>query len=301
MISQQLARMLIRSSQRTPFRGTGSYSELSPKGTSGFPQAETELAHTGEFFGFFRNPPNLVSKSVLDFGCGYGGRTVGYATAYGASRVVGVEPFAHVIEKCRAFAESRGVKNCDFIVNSQQAIPLPDSSIDVVVSYDVFEHVTDPAAMLSELRRILVPGGRAYIVFTPFYGAFSHHLNYITQLPGLHWVFDPRTLVGAVNSELRNGGRERFGTVPQPEPQMAFGGGRRSLPWINGVTGEEFTELCRDFEMLENHYTPLLERFRAMGGAGAWLNRQMNRLSPRIEEALSFNMVVVLENTHRPA
>ena len=78
------------------------------------------------------------------------------------------------------------------------------------------------------------------------------------------------------------------------------GTGSYSALSTKGTTGfpQGETELA---QMLENHYTPLLERFRALGGAGAWLNRQMNRLNRRIEEALSFNMVVVLENTQRPA
>ena len=296
MLAESVVRFLIRTSQHTPFRGTGGYAGGGDGGTS-FPQAETELARVAEFFNFFREPPVLESKHVLDFGCGYGGRTVGYAMLYGAARVVGVEPFAHMVERCRAFARSRGCDNCDFVVNSQDAIPLDDSSIDIVVSYDVFEHVADPRAMLGELRRVLMRGGRVYAVFTPYFGAFSHHLNYITQLPGLHWLFRPQTLVAAVNRELENGGSARFGTALQPEPPMAFGGKRRALPSINGVTGTEFLTLARDcgFDVLETHYTPLLARFPVLGRSGAAINALLNRAGARIAEALSFNMVCVLE------
>ena len=258
-----------------------------------------ELARVAEFFQFFREASDVMNafrgKRVLDFGCGYGGRTLGYATNYGAAEVVGVEPFPHVVEKCRAFAKSRGVLNCMFLLNDQTTIPLPDSSIDVVASFDVFEHVADPTAMLSELRRVLVPGGRMYVVFTPYFGAFSHHLNYITLLPGLHWIFKPETLITSVNRILRNGGSERFGTSVQPDPPLSFGKRRRCLPGLNGVTGTEFIALCRDFRIVAIHSTPLLERFPVLGGLGAWLNVQAARVGPRIQEALSFNMVCVLE------
>lgn len=302
-VSETISRALITAGQRTPFRGRGGHSAR-PEGGGGcldarFPQAEIELARVAEFFQFFREARELIGalrgKRVLDFGCGYGGRTVGYATTYRAAEVVGVEPFPHVVEKCRAFAKWQGVSNCKFLLNDQTTIPLPDSSIDVAVSYDVFEHVANPAAMLFELRRVLVPGGRIYIVFTPYFGAFSHHLNYITLLPGLHWIFNPQTLINSVNRILRNGGSERFGTSVQPDAPLSFGGKRRCLPGINGLTGTEFLALCRDFRIVETHSTPLLARFRVFGRPGAWLNTQTARVGPRFEEALSFNMVCVLE------
>src|SRR5947207_2752094 len=39
------------------------------------------------------------------------------------------------------------------------ALPFADASFDVVVSLDVFEHIPDSDAHLSEVRRVLVPGG----------------------------------------------------------------------------------------------------------------------------------------------
>ena len=47
-----------------------------------------------------------------------------------------------------------------------RAIPLPDRSIDVVVSFETIEHVDDPAAFLGECARVLVPEGML-IVSTP--------------------------------------------------------------------------------------------------------------------------------------
>jgi len=45
-------------------------------------------------------------------------------------------------------------------------LPYPNGSFDVVVSFDVFEHIRDTDAHLSEVRRVLVPGGR-YLIQTP--------------------------------------------------------------------------------------------------------------------------------------
>jgi SAM-dependent methyltransferase len=56
-------------------------------------------------------------------------------------------------------------------------LPLPDASIDLVVSHEVFEHVADVPAVLSELARVLRPDGRIYIYihsFTSLSG--GHHI-----------------------------------------------------------------------------------------------------------------------------
>lgn len=306
-LSEVVAESIIRLTQHTPFRGAGGYAKLSSdapdEASAQFPQAEIELARVADFFGFFQSPAQVASalrnRIVLDLGCGYGGRTAGYATEYGAAEVIGVEPHAHVIERCSAFAASRGITNCRFLTNDQTGIPLPDRSVDVVVSYDVFEHVTDPAAMLAEIHRVLTPGGMVYLVFTPYFGALSHHLNYITRLPGLHWVFAPQTLVNAVNRLLNDGGVQRFGTSIQPDAPLSFNGARRCLPSINGMSGDEFLSLLHDFEIVDARYTNLLVRFPLLGSVGAWISRRLGSAAPRVEEALSFNLVCELRTRDR--
>jgi SAM-dependent methyltransferase len=56
-------------------------------------------------------------------------------------------------------------------------LPLPDASIDLVVSHEVFEHIADVPAVLNELARVLRPDGRIYIYihsFTSLSG--GHHI-----------------------------------------------------------------------------------------------------------------------------
>ena len=221
-----LARRLILASQRTRFRGQGGYSSaaFADRGDHRpFPQAERESSAFRDFYSLFPGiavEAAIEGRDVLDFGSGYGGRTVDYARLSGARTVIGVEPFEAPVKLSRDYAASLGTSNVDFRLCTQTTIPLSDASIDVVVSYDVLEHVASPPDAVREIHRVLRPGGTAYLVFPVYFGAASHHLDYVTGLPGLHWVFSARTLVRAVNSILAE--EPRFGTNQQPAPQLSF-------------------------------------------------------------------------------
>lgn len=54
------------------------------------------------------------------------------------------------------------------IVCDLSAIPLPDGSLDTIICTEVLEHVPEPAAVLAEFRRLLVPGGHLFLT-TPFF------------------------------------------------------------------------------------------------------------------------------------
>lgn len=244
-----VAKQIIQASQHTPFRGRGSYgSAAEHPGTSATPylHASIEASRAADFFNFF--PGNdlqarMRGADVLDFGCGYGGRTVEYATTYGAGTVVGVEPFELPVRIASGYAEHRKARNVEFRLCTQTDIPLPDESVDLVLSYDVLEHVDDPTCSMAEIRRVLRPGGFAYLVFPVYFGALSHHLDYISLVPGLHWIFSADTLVQAVNGILEHGGMSRFGASRQPAPGISFDGRRKVLPTLNGLGGEHLRNL----------------------------------------------------------
>jgi len=179
-------------------------------------------------------PEDLAGLRILDLGCGYGGRTIYYATVCGAEHVHGIEVSEQMVERCKRLADDVRVGNVSFAVEFAEALASGSETFDAVISFDVLEHVGDPEAALSEIARVLRPGGRAWLVFPSYLGARSAHLDYVTRLPALHRIFDPTVLVSAVNDVLERD-PERYGTPPQPPPHDSALG-RTVLPTLNGLT-----------------------------------------------------------------
>ena len=293
---------LITLSQRTPFRGRGGYgvteaqrSTVDP--TIRFRQAIAEAASVGRFYNFFADlPESLRGKTVLDFGCGYGGKTVEFARW--AARVCGIEPYSNMVALAREYARHVGSLNAEFELCGQDAIPYPDGAFDVVPSHDVLEHVDNPDTSLKEIARVLKPGGIAYIVFPPYDGAFSHHLDYITLLPGLHWFFRPHTLIETVNSLLAE--NDAYGTSQQPEPRRSWSGERYVLPGLNGLTSRQFKVLAQKY--FAHHSTvhkPI--GFGAQSKAARGVAFALSPLMriPGVNERLSISIAAVLKKAGR--
>ncbi|MGC4087226.1 MAG: class I SAM-dependent methyltransferase [Polyangiaceae bacterium] len=74
-------------------------------------------------------------------------------------RVVGVDVESERIEEARAAAASHGVSNVEYQLYDGERLPFADHSFDCVVSFEVLEHTRDDRFALSEIARVLKPGG----------------------------------------------------------------------------------------------------------------------------------------------
>jgi arsenite methyltransferase len=98
---------------------------------------------------------------VLDLGSGGGidtllaGRRVGLR-----GRVVGLDMTPAMIERAREHAALAGASNVEFVEGRMEAIPLPESTVDVAISNGVINLVTSKGKLFREILRVLRPGGR---------------------------------------------------------------------------------------------------------------------------------------------
>jgi SAM-dependent methyltransferase len=98
---------------------------------------------------------------VLDLGSGGGIDVLLSARRVGpAGKAYGVDMTAEMLELARANQARAGVANAEFLEGRIEAVPLPDSSVDVVVSNCVINLSVDKAAVFAEAHRLLRPGGR---------------------------------------------------------------------------------------------------------------------------------------------
>jgi SAM-dependent methyltransferase len=114
---------------------------------------------------------NPISKAelkageiVLDLGSGAGFDAFLAAQRVGESgRVIGVDMTREMIEKARMNSEKLKISNMEFRLGEIEKLPVPDNSVDVVISNCVINLSPDKSAVFKEIHRTLKPGGRIVI------------------------------------------------------------------------------------------------------------------------------------------
>jgi len=96
---------------------------------------------------------------VLDFGCGPRSYIVPLVKLVGeAGKVYALDIHPLAIQKVKDIASKKQLTNVETILSDCQT-GLPDNSLDVVLLYDIFHHLSDPDGVLKELHRVLKPAG----------------------------------------------------------------------------------------------------------------------------------------------
>src|SRR6201998_727978 len=148
-----------------------------------------------------RSAPRAAGRDVLEAGCGEG---------YGADLIAGVARRVVAVDyDPAAVAHVRGrYPKVEVMEDNLGELPLPDAAVDVVVNFQVIEHLWDQAQFVAECARVLRPSG-LLMVSTP---------NRITFSPGRDTPINPfhtreltagerpRLLADAGSSEVSIGG-----------------------------------------------------------------------------------------------
>ena len=115
--------------------------------------------HTAEKCAAHLLPFLKPGLSVLDFGCGTGGISMGLAKAIEPGELHGVDMEQSQIDLARAAARNSGCNNTIFHVADVTTLPFEDGFFDVAHCHNVLLHIPDTGAVLSEVRRVLKPDG----------------------------------------------------------------------------------------------------------------------------------------------
>lgn len=111
------------------------------------------------------NPFSLgeISKGaqVLDVGCGAGVDTILAAMITGTDgSAVGVDIVPEMIARGESNLQMADIDNVSFHKTSGEGLPFPDDTFDVVISNGVINLIPDKRSALTEIFRVLKPGGR---------------------------------------------------------------------------------------------------------------------------------------------
>lgn len=200
------------------------------------------------------NPTALAElhqgEIVLDLGSGGGIDVLLSARRVGpGGKAYGLDMTDEMLALARKNQLSAGVRNVEFLKGDIEAIPLPDSSVDVIISNCVINLAADKGRVLSEAYRVLRPGGRLAVSDVVIRGHIPDALRRSMEL----WV---GCVAGALTeaeyrSHLTNAGFEAIDLEPtriyQLEDAKAFlaGSGLNAEVLASEVEGRVMSAFVR--------------------------------------------------------
>ncbi len=150
------------------------------------------LIYAEHYTRYFAAADLVADKVVLDIasGSGYGTKML----AKTAKHVYGVD----INETAINYSQKHfNAKNIEYLVGDGVSIPLPDNSVDVVITFETIEHIKDYTKFIDEVMRVLKPDGLA-VVSTP---------NDVEFAEGNHFhlhEFEYKELVDLLKKDFKN-------------------------------------------------------------------------------------------------
>ena len=100
------------------------------------------------------------NKSILDIGCGCGGAAIHLIKKHGAKSIIGIDIEPLVIKKAQELAAKYDLSSSThFRCVKPGPIDIPDESVDIVFSKEVFLHISNKENLLKDIYRLLKPNG----------------------------------------------------------------------------------------------------------------------------------------------
>jgi ubiquinone/menaquinone biosynthesis C-methylase UbiE len=187
---------------------------------------------------------SIQGARVLEVGTGRGGKGIAYAGA--GMNVTALDVDAPSLELGARAAAARNA-SIRFLVGDGTRLPFPPGCFDAILLDSVIEHVSDPQALLGECERVLKRGGIVFVVFPPYFGPLSGHIDDYVMIPWFHLL--PR---GMVEKALLS--RPRLSGILSPRDAYDV------LETLNGLTVFAFKRMARraHFELSYLRVRPFL-------------------------------------------
>lgn len=191
-------------------------------------------------FPYFDTYWNPKGKSVLDIGTGLGGKLPFYIES-GAQIVFGVDINEKAIGAAQKLVRLRNLSASVSLAAADAAtLPFRDSTFDIIVSINTFEHIIKIEQALKECYRVLKPTGIALLFLPPYYSPWGPHLELWIHFPWPHLFFSEETLMKvAAREDYKFKIRQRFLEVNQPSWTWSVS----KIPDLNRVTIAQFRHM----------------------------------------------------------
>jgi len=231
-------------------------------------------------------------KTILDIGCGIGGRTV-WLASQGAARVVGVDINAAEIEVAQRiqreqYPQLAGVLSFHC---SQENDTLEPGQFDYVLLVDSMEHVVSPPAILRLAYKNTRLGGSCY--FSTF-GWYNHSASHTGLLPWVNVLFSDETIINFIRWRVSRPGYRpsRFDSNPPIERWRGLYNLRdRPGEHLNKITLSEIRKLIK-----YNIFGPGVMRLSPIRHRPQWLFQCLVGL-PGLDELFHAYLAVRLDRT----
>jgi SAM-dependent methyltransferase len=193
--------------------------------------------------------------TALDVGCGTGFPLVELAERLGrTSRAHGVDPWIDALARVRAKLAARGVENVTLHEGRAEQLPLPDASVDLVVSNNGLNSVDDLDRALAECARVARPG--AQLVFTWNLPETMHEVYDVLEPVLGRALGDPGKASRLVDDHIF-GKRKPIGFMQQRVEAAGF--------VLDGIVTDEFELAFADATAMFDHW------FMRLAFIGPWL------------------------------
>ena len=204
----------------------------------------------------------LHGERVLDIGTGPGFLAYEAADRIGPSgEIVGLDINESMLEL--AGKRCADLSNVRFERADATALPMADATVDAVLCVQVYEFVPDTTKAISEIRRVLRPGGRAVIV-TADWDSIAWHATDAALMETVLAAFKRRLahtrLARTLASKLKQSGFELAHSEVIPQFNLTYGHDYYSFHFLRtiegsvtgheGLTEQDVLKWVRDQEML---------------------------------------------------